>query len=39
MAMVAEFLPQCQLDLGIGEVGRRHIDTFTLLLRTRRGAI
>jgi hypothetical protein len=37
--MVAEFLPQCLLGLGIGEVGRRRVDTFPLLLRTRRGAV
>jgi hypothetical protein len=38
-AVVAEFLPQCLLGLGIGEVGRRRDGAFPLLLRARRDAI
>jgi hypothetical protein len=37
--MVAEFLPQHLFGLGIGEVGRRRVNTFPLLLRTCRGAV
>jgi hypothetical protein len=37
--MVAEFQPQRLFGLGIGEVGRRRVDMFPLLLRTRRGAV
>jgi hypothetical protein len=37
--MVAEFLPQCLLGMGIGEVGRRRVDAFLLLLWTRRDAV
>jgi hypothetical protein len=37
--MVAELLPQRLLGLGTGEVSRRCVDAFPLLLLTRRGAI
>jgi hypothetical protein len=37
--MVVEFLLQCLLGLGTGEVGRRRVDAFPLLLRMRRGAV
>jgi hypothetical protein len=37
--MVAEFLPQRLLGLGIGEVGRWRVDAFPLLLWVRRGAV
>jgi hypothetical protein len=36
--VVTEFLPQCLLSLGFGEMGQRRIDALLLLLRTRRGA-
>jgi hypothetical protein len=37
--MVAEFLPQHLLSLGVSEVGRRLVDAFPLLLRAHRDAI
>jgi hypothetical protein len=37
--MVAEFLQQHPLGLGIGEVGRWRVDAFPLLLRVRCGAV
>jgi hypothetical protein len=37
--MVAEFLPQRLLGLGISEVGWRCVDVFPLLLRMRRDAV
>jgi hypothetical protein len=36
--MVAEFLPQRLLGLGITEVGQWRVDAVPLLLRTRRDA-
>jgi hypothetical protein len=38
-AVVAELLPQCLLGLGTGEVSRRRVGAFPLLLWTRRGAV
>jgi hypothetical protein len=38
-AVVAEFLPQRLLGLGIGKVGRQRDDALPLLLQVRRSAI
>jgi hypothetical protein len=37
--VVAEFLPQRLFGLGVSKVSQRRVDTFLLLLRTRRGAV